>query len=388
MLHVAAFRTASSGDPSGCRVSDWTRFLRIVKHHRVAGLAHEGLRQAEIIAPEEMDQALHKEATAVTRQNLLFASESARLQMALDALEIPNLSVKGVTLSQLAYGSLSYKHSWDIDLLVTPDNLGRAINVLTQFGYRAHPPLPRESDPHYKHWVKYAHEYIFINEINGTPVELHWRLTDNLHFMPEVSANSPSRMVRVANSVNLRTLEDDDLFDFLCVHGAFHGWARLKWIADVAALISNESPERLEQRFATAARANTDYCAAQAFLLCDPLFAIPGLKALTAKLRKHRRYRLLEKMSFKILSMGKGEINPGAGSFDMLPLYISHLLLGHGWPYIFSDLRNKLQMPYDLLYSQSDAKPGVWYAAKRVFGWVLRRGRVRNPVIRRDTFSD
>ena len=36
------------------------------------------------------------------------------------------------------------------------------------------------------------------------------------------------------------TLGADDLFAYLCAHGAYHAWFRLKWLADIGALLAAE----------------------------------------------------------------------------------------------------------------------------------------------------
>jgi len=368
----------------GCaaaKVSDWARFLRIVRHHRVAGLALDGLRKAQTSVPDETAGSLRADAAALARQNLLFAAESFRLQKALDDLGIPNLSVKGVTLAQLAYGSLAIKHSWDIDLLVLPEGVTGAIQALARLGYRASKPFPSESDRRYGHWLEFTREYLFFHESNSAVVELHWRLTDNEHFLPGVSAKSTPRTVMISSSLGLRTLDDGDLFVFLCVHGAFHGWARLKWLADVAALISGDDAERLEQRFFAAKQANAEHCVAQAYLLCDRLFGTPALAALSRKLRMRRRYRRLERMAFGIMTLGGAEVYPGTGSFDKLPLIASHFLLGHGWRYVTTELRYKLFAPWDLMYSDLETNLGAMYVLRRVASWLRRGGRARNPVL-------
>lgn len=73
------------------------------------------------------------------------------------------------------------------------------------------------------------------------PVEIHWRLVDNSYFFPEISALSPTRIVTIPAGAGLRTLDDNDLFAYLRVHGATHGWSRLKWLADAAALMARDS---------------------------------------------------------------------------------------------------------------------------------------------------
>ena len=361
-------------------VYDWPRFLRIVRHHRVAPLVHDGLLRAGISLPDELAKALRDDSLDCVRQNLLFVAESMRLHRLLDDVEIPSLSVKGVTLAQLAYGGLSFKHSWDIDLLVTPEAVPLAIEVLAQAGYRASPPLQPQTDARYHHWLKYAREYIFVHEKNSVYVELHWRLTDNARLLPGISARSQKQIVTIADHAELATLNDDDLFFYLCVHGAIHGWARLKWIADVAALIASDSAEKLHRRFTSARHENADHCVAQALLLCDRLFKPPALLELSQRLRRHWRYRWLEKLALATMTLGGAEIKPGEGFFDTIPLYMSHFLLGHGWFFAVTELRNKLQMPYDMLNADANAKPGIWYSFARVLSWIGRRGRIRNPL--------
>ena len=107
---IAELRTLAAG------AIDWPYFLRIVRRQRVAGLAHHALAAAEIAPPPAVAQALAAQAQQIARQNLQQAAETARLQGAFDAAGIPVIVLKGVALAQLAYGSLTLKHSKDIDL--------------------------------------------------------------------------------------------------------------------------------------------------------------------------------------------------------------------------------------------------------------------------------
>ena len=45
-------------------------------------------------------------------------------------------------------------------------------------------------------------------------------------------------MVAAGGARSIATLADPEHYAYLCTHGALHGWARLKWLADVDALIA------------------------------------------------------------------------------------------------------------------------------------------------------
>src|SRR5271170_2438381 len=96
---------------------DWERFLQIVDRHRVWGLARQGLTQAGVVLPAEIDSALNAKTWAVSRRNLVLAAETARLCRLFREAAIPAVFVKGVTLSLLVYGDIAIKHSNELDIL-------------------------------------------------------------------------------------------------------------------------------------------------------------------------------------------------------------------------------------------------------------------------------
>ena len=56
----------------------------------------------------------------------------------------------------------------------------------------------------------------------GVQIELHWHLFLNMHAMDEVSVMAASQVVPLTGTVELRTLGEEDLFTYLCVHGGLH----------------------------------------------------------------------------------------------------------------------------------------------------------------------
>ena len=60
----------------------------------------------------------------------------------------------------------------------------------------------------------------------------------------------------VLDSESIPTLPVSRLLLYLCVHGALDGWLRLKWLADIAALLGSMTAEQLAQTVEVAAAAS------------------------------------------------------------------------------------------------------------------------------------
>ena len=71
-------------------------------------------------------------------------------------------------------------------------------------------------------------------------------------------------------SERIATLPPSRLLLYLCVHGALDGWLRLKWLADIGALVHAMTPEQL----ASTATLAAEQQALPQFRRCDP--ALPG----------------------------------------------------------------------------------------------------------------
>jgi hypothetical protein len=98
------------------------------------------------------------------------------------------------------------------------------------------------------------------------------------------------------------TLQTDDLFAYLCAHGGSHGWFRLKWLADVAALLGDAAPEERERLYRSAEARGEKWSAGQALLLVEDLFDLPLPADLSAELRGDRRIRRLVRAAFDLIA--------------------------------------------------------------------------------------
>jgi len=178
------------------------------------------------------------------------------------------LFVKGLTTGALAYPKPLLKMGWDLDLLIDPEQLGEAVELLLARGYCQVTP----SDPaDIFAWHRRSKESVWSRS-EDVYVELHTQLADNRRLIPGIDVHSPRREVEITAGVALPTLGHDELFAYLCVHGASSAWFRLKWITDVAALLSHVDVTEIERLYRRSQELGAGRAPAQALLLADGLY--------------------------------------------------------------------------------------------------------------------
>ncbi|MDP8995373.1 MAG: nucleotidyltransferase family protein, partial [Pseudomonadota bacterium] len=301
------------------------------------------------------------------RQNLFYAAEAKRLDRRLDAAGVPHLFVKGVTLNMLAYGTLGLKRSCDIDLLVDPEDYGEALPVLEDAGYvSTHPPAGAS----HADMLRYAadtKDTVWHNAAKRVTVELHQRLTPNRALMPAVGARSPRQEVEIAPGLTLATLAREELVAYLFAHGALTAWSRLKWVADLAALLAGEDEAGLERLYRRALVLAPGRSAAQALLLVDRLFGLPLGPRLRKDLGRDPVSRWLAGTALRTMLQG------GPRELDEHPLgtariHLSSLVLQRGWRYTAAEIARKFRAPAE--------GGGVSFRrAAQVAQWFGRRAR-------------
>ncbi len=359
----AAVRKAASA------TIDWDSFLQIVRRQRVAGLAHDGLKRADVVIPAAVMNALTIGSSDVARRSLLLASEALRLQGLFEAAAIPVLFVKGTALAQMAYGNIAIKQAYDIDVLVTPDAVIRAAAILDGAGYKRIFPTASVTAERFASWIEFHKEGVFQHDSHGVIVELHWRLADNPMVLRGVTANSPSRSVVVSPGHALRTLGDEDLFAYLCFHGAQHGWSRLKWLADLAAWLASKPPAEVERLYRAAKADGVGRAPDQALLLCEDLFAAPLPSLLAAEMRRDRASRWLVAIALRAMA-GGGAAATEDRALGNLEIFLSHFLLAPG---VWQELRTKSIGGVDFDTIVLPRALFFLYPLLRVPSWLWRR---------------
>ena len=279
----------------------WPAFLSLARFHRVQALAWHCLLTLEIAVPVDAAEALGTEAERIAATNLRMAVECRQLLESFSERRIPLLFLKGLAVAALAYRDPFLKMSWDIDVLIAPPDLDRASDALHSHAYEL--AIPRRVA--LSAWHEREKESVWKNE--GFTLELHTRLADNRHLIPTITTESPRQDVEITPGTVLPTLAPDELFAYLCVHGASSAWFRLKWITDLAALLHPQVPEEIDRLYRRSQVLGAGRAAAQALLLADALYGTlesnPDLKR---ELESSRSSRLLFRVALAQL-MGQSE---------------------------------------------------------------------------------
>lgn len=364
---LAAVRAAAS------RPIDWDAFERVIARHRVVGLVHDGLRRAKAAVPPAVEQRQAQSSVVAGRTALAQARETLRLQDTFDEAGLPVVSVKGSSLALLAYGTLGIKESWDIDLLTTPEHAAAGRQLLLKLGYQMMMPASFD-DLTFARFVEFYKEAIFFNSDLNLSVELHWRLTDNSALLPGISALSKTQSVALANR-ELRTLEDGALFAYLCAHGSRHGWARLKWLADVNAFLSSRDEADIERLYRNTADLRAGRSAAATLLLCRKLFGLPLPDRLVLALRADPFARALMTNSLHCIAYRRGEAEFSSYTTAGIRLFFSEFLIAPGARYFWNEMRSKWIHPIDAARIKLPRRLNFLLYLLRIPLWLGRKAK-------------
>ncbi|MEK4621808.1 MULTISPECIES: nucleotidyltransferase domain-containing protein [Priestia] len=208
---------------------DWDHFLELAQHHRVYPLIYFKLKMLEEeLVPSKVLQTLYDEYKKNTFKMLHFSKEMEEITKEFTKNGIRILFLKGPILAYELYGDISLRTSKDLDILIPRVDLVKAENILLNLGYveEENKNIFNENSRR-KHHVEYFHPQKRIQ------IEIHWRL----HNPPLKEPTFEDLWERKRNTSLLKYpvyfLGEEDLFLHLIVHGARHGWFRLRWLKDI-----------------------------------------------------------------------------------------------------------------------------------------------------------
>jgi len=348
----AAFQLAVSACRSGfcgageaverpCSAADWEDFARLAEFHRISGLCWGYVSSLQANVPASVADALRDAATVAATRNLQTVAECHDLRTNFEREGIPLLFLKGLTLGTLAYRNPALKSAIDIDLLIDPDDLLRAADLLRDSGYHLVVPTSCSTAEALRAWHRPHKESVWVKGQPRLQVDLHTRPADNPALIPYIDVHSAAQQVKVGGGVELPTLAFEDLFSYLAVHGASSAWFRLKWISDFAGLLHGQDQADIDRLYRRSQEMGAGRAAGQSLLLADSLFGSMGENdSLRQELLKDRAIRWLFRASLRRLTGSPDE--PTEHRFGTLTIHAAQFLLKPGIRYKASEFAGQM----------------------------------------------
>jgi hypothetical protein len=223
--------------------------------------------------PDQVYEQLNSRRAEACRHALRQAAELVRLHRVFGAHRIEMMPMKGVMLSVQLYGDPAMRSTRDLDLLVRPERLDESDQILRGDGYRRIYPDFELTPKRRKLILGYNHHFSYYHDQRRQLIELHWRLP--LWDTEHVAELWNQCQLKTWRGASFLTLKDDALLLFLCHHGSFHQWRRIKWLCDVVALLALERDFRWKNLLTLAEWFDLSRPLAQAGMLIHWLYEIP-----------------------------------------------------------------------------------------------------------------
>jgi len=301
-----------------CKAIDWDAFTLLVDRHRVPTAVYNTLNtlSGENIPDATLDR-LKKRSRRKTQQVLARAAELVRTVQLFEQGSIPALPLKGPVLAMQSYGDLGSRHVGDLDIMVSPESLEMAEDILTRQGYqRIHPDfqLTRKQRQIY---MRNVHHFAYFSQDKGIEIELHWRFGPNPHLFPLTFEDLwKDRQIIRLGGADMACLSLEHTILLICTHGAIHAWFRLFWLNDLALIVTKNDSIDWDMLMHHAIRLGLARMVAQGMILANRLLGsfLPEPVWAFAKSDKHLQ-RFVKASFYLIRYQGEMPYTPHAPAY-------------------------------------------------------------------------
>lgn len=216
---------------------DWEYISRIAKKNSLLPLLSWNLLQnfSHLLADEIVEELNYNFQTHL-QHNMTLTKKLVEVIRLFQSNKIPIISFKGPLLALQAYDNLALRQFNDLDILVPPSYLDKAIDLLINSGF-----VPQNDLRWFerKDWyLSRVKDVVFVDAKSEYILELHWKLS-GAHFAYPIEIDRLWQNSEVKNlaGMDVNVLHFNDLLIYLCLHGSRHSWERFSWICDLNELI-------------------------------------------------------------------------------------------------------------------------------------------------------
>jgi hypothetical protein len=252
------------------QIKNWGKVIEYAQWHELTPIVGHALTSNSDALPSTTLEHFANNLHETARQNLFLSGELLRIMQALTEENIRAIPYKGPALAICAHRNLALRNFCDLDILVAEKNVPRTLKVMLALGYE---PEYRMTPAQEAKYLRSACEYNFLRRDEGVQVEIHWDIVPD----PFRLAFDFDRLWSRTHDVplggrQLRILSPEDTLLVLGVHGFKHMWDRLKWVCDIAILLSSSDQLDWSYLFDEADRIRTSRAILVALYLANDLF--------------------------------------------------------------------------------------------------------------------
>ena len=215
----------------------WRTVTREAERCGLCGLVLEQVAAAGLDLPEGPAVRLRCGAARVTAEQLNMTHELARLLAAFNEAEVPVMLLKGAALIQTSYAEPGLRPMSDLDLLVRPEHVDAAFEILEGAGCRRGAELVRDD-----FFPRFYYETEWLtNSPSPVRIDLHARALRPLRSsrtMPDDALWHGAAQVDILGT-SAWVPGPEAMFIHLCAHAACHGCARLIWLYDLRRFVEH-----------------------------------------------------------------------------------------------------------------------------------------------------
>lgn len=233
------------------QVRDWEGLLQAALNHGVVTSFY--LRVAAACpeaAPPWFLAEMQRLYRLNARRNLRLTGELLQVLALLESHGIPAIPIKGPVLAQVAYGDLALRQFIDLDIMLRPQDIDPAGDLLVAAGYRRQHAFTRKQEQVRR---KNFYDVSFLHP-QREKLEVHWRLLDHQGGGPEAAEAFRRRVPVDLAGKTVYSLAPEDMLLLLCLHATFHYWSGICYINDVARVVQSQGPWDWPGLIARAAR--------------------------------------------------------------------------------------------------------------------------------------
>jgi hypothetical protein len=208
-----------------------TLFVDYALAHGVLGLVLATLqrvRPSVIAAHAELRERLH----GCRRRAALMELGRDRVLAVLRAAGLEPVALKGAGLASAVYGEPAERDFGDVDLLLPPDEIDRAVTALGGHGYQV--PGTEAAEAGYRE----HHFHVRVQRPDGFIVELHWKLTRVIEPFHLDAAAFLAESVTLPGARGVRVPRPEHALLHMVLESVRDGFDRLTRVVDVDRILA------------------------------------------------------------------------------------------------------------------------------------------------------